>query len=245
MNGQQAGQSGSHSLLFFMWAGECEAGLNGAVAHKKKIFTECREEKLLREVLSHWVLQKTAHIQTASVNSEAGKIDPSNRKEQVKKMSLGSDLGADPNIFFLQILLFFPGKEFVELGHKTAWEIHLPLLVMTFNYLKRFHMGPLQCWMWWAINACSQPECFINRHTQVSKVILMRNRVATVRSEVRIIIMSAFLNIYIKKYIKNCKISFYSAIYEVTIVGYKLTLMKKLQMWDMKSQMQNKKSQLQ
>lgn len=125
----------------------------------KKIFTECHasslEVWLHREVLTHWVLQKkkkkTAHIQTASVNSEAGKIDPSNRKEQVKKMSLGSDLGADANISFWKYLfislffsfLFFSGKEFVELGYETAWEIHLPLLDMTFNYLKRFHMGPL------------------------------------------------------------------------------------------------------
>lgn len=83
---------------------------------KKKSFTKCHafslEVWLLREVLSHWVLQNTAHIQTASVNCEAGKIDPSNRKEQVKKMSLGSHLGADANISFWKclFLFFFLGK---------------------------------------------------------------------------------------------------------------------------------------
>ncbi len=117
----------------------------------------------------------------------------------------------------------------MELGHKTAWEIHLPLLVMTFNYLKRFHMGPLQCWMWWAINACSQPECFINRHTQVSKVVLMRKRVTTVRSEVRIINVIIF---NINMYKKNCTIKIYNARYEVTIVRYKVTFMKKSQRYE-------------
>lgn len=37
MKGQQAGQPGSHSLLFVMYACECEAGLNGAEAYKKRV----------------------------------------------------------------------------------------------------------------------------------------------------------------------------------------------------------------